>query len=164
MQYVRSKKETSQWEVIFAETKLLDVGSTSIVKTGGSGPENSLMDKIVRRDEAVAKNRAYSTIESLIVESFFIIDPQFRIYAYDLYIKPDKRKLRNSPAAEAERYGYDRRKFVPELNNALNDAVNTQRVRCILDEVRNIALENNITELIDIYMKEEPEEKKTQNN
>ena len=63
--------------------------------------------------------------------------------------------MRNSPAAEAERYGYDRRKFVPQLNSALNEAVNTSRVADILDEVRNIALENNIEELINIYSKEE---------
>ena len=155
MEHVKHKRETSQWDVIFANAKLLDIGSTSIVKTGNDGPGSSILDKIERRDEAAAKNKAYSTIENLIIESFYIIDPQFRIYVYDLYIKPDKRKLRNSPAAEAERYGYDRRKFVPQLNSALDEAVSTSRVTGILDEVRNIALENNIEELINIYSKEE---------
>ena len=154
-EYVKHKREISQWDVIFANAKLLDIGSTSIVKTGNSGSANSILDKIERRDEAAAKNKAYSTIENLIIESFYIIDPQYRIYVYDLYIKPDKRKLRNSPAAEAERYGYDRRKFVPQLNSALDEAVKTSRVTDILDEVRNIALENNIEELINIYAKEE---------
>ena len=155
MQYIKTKRETLQWDVIFASAKLLDIGSTSIVKTGGEGSANSILDKIERRDEAIAKNWAYSTIENLIMESFYIINPQYRIYVYDLYIKPDKRRLRNSPAAEAERYGYDRRVFVPQLNDAINEAVSTSRVRCILDEVKNIALENDIKELINMYSKEE---------
>ena len=154
MEHIEHKREISQWDVIFANTKLLDIGSTSIVKTGNNGSADSILDKIERRDKAAAKNKAYSTIEKLIVESFYTIDPQYRIYVYDLYIRPDKRKLRNSPAAEAERYGYDRRKFVPELNGALDEAVNTSRVTCILDEIRNIALENDIRELIEIYAKE----------
>ena len=72
-----------------------------------------------------------------------------------LYLKPDKRRLRNSPAAEAERYGYDRRKFVPLLNNALEETVKKEKAIKNLNDIKNIALENEINELVNLYMKEE---------
>ncbi len=154
--YIRHKRETSYWDLVFARTNLLDVGSTSVIRSGNRSYNGSrLLDKIRRQDDAAAIHHAYSTIENLIMESFFSIDPQYRVYVYDLYLKPDKRRLRNSPAAEAERYGYDRRKFVPQLNNALEEAVRTAKVKCILDDIKNIALENGITELINLYVKEE---------
>ena len=154
--FVRHKRETSYWDLVFAKNSLLGIGSTSVIRTGNTSYNgNYLLDKIKRQDEAKAKHDAYSTIESLIIQNFYSIDPQYHVYVYDLYLKPDKRRLRNSPAAEAERYGYDRRKFVPLLNNALEETVKKEKVIKNLNDIKNIALENEINELVNLYMKEE---------
>jgi len=152
MEYVRHKRETSYWDMVFARTKLMDIRSTSIIQVGkGSQSKKSLLDRYEIKDEAEAKNRAFAKIENLIIDGFYCIDPDYRVYAYDLYLKPDRKRLRNSPTAEADRYGYDRRKFVPQLDDAINRAAKTEKVVRILGEIENIALKNNINELMQIF-------------
>ena len=156
IEYVRHRRETSRWDLIFATAKLTDVGSSWNIQIGGGGQgKGSVLDKYERKDLAEARNKAYSRIEKLIMECFYCIDPEYRIYVYDLYLRPDRKKLKNSPAAEAERYGYDRRKFVPQLNEAMERSLNTETMSRILDEIRNIANENGIEELIQIFSEEE---------
>ncbi len=163
-EYIRHKRETSYWDMVVARTKLMDVGSTWIVQIGkGSQSRKSTLEKYDRNDKAKTRNSAYSKIEKLIIESFYCIDPEYRVYVYDLYLRPDRRRLRNSSAAEADRYGYDRRKFVPQLNSAIERAAKTRKVSGMLEEIENIALENEIDELISIFMEDHNNEKKPKN-
>lgn len=158
IEFIENGKEKSQWDLTAARARLFDIGSVSLVRTGnGGGSKNPVMERIERKDEAEAKNRAFSMIENLIIESFYCIDPEYRIYVYDLYFKPDRRKAKNSPSAEAERYGYDRRKFVPQLSEALANALMKGRVMEILNEIAKIAVDNDIEELTGIFAEEEKE-------
>ncbi len=117
--------------------------------------EDPLMDRIERKDRAETESSAFSRIENLIMESFYRIDPEYRVYVYDIYFRPDRNRLKNSPSAEAERYGYDRRRFVPQLNEALDSAIKDRKTTEILNEIKEIAVKSGIDELIEIFEKEE---------
>jgi len=137
---------------------LFGIGSTSVVQIYDKKDptRNTVESKLFLLEDLEREVNAYKKIYDCVLESAMQIDPVYRKFVIGIYLVSDDRSDRKSPSRIAEDFGFDRRKFVPDLDNAIKQALAEEEVTAKIDMIKKIALEYQREEYLKIF--EEAEE------
>lgn len=154
---IRQKKE------YILSMNILGLSSTSIVQVNEKRDptRNSIESKLFLLEDLEREVNAYQKIYDCALESAMQVDPVYREFVIDIYLVSDDRSGRKSPSSTAEEYKFDRRKFVPDLDDAIAQALAKDEVKARIDTIRKIALEYKRDEYLQIFEEAEADSGKS---
>ena len=137
--------------------EMLDLHSTSIIQVSSSAfyREDSLGKKIIYYDDLERQIEVSRRLIELMRRTADLIDPFFSLHVMMTYMKLDRYGEKRFALQEAERFGYDRRRFKKDLDAAISEALEKPAMKALLKQVEITARNNGRQEYVDLFDGEE---------
>lgn len=141
------KKQTMLYQM-----NIFGLKSTSVVQISNSSyqPDRTFR-KIIRYNEIENEIKDSQRIIELMLKTIEQIDPSFRIHVIDTYLILDRWGRQRHSLKEAERYGYDRRTFKKEMDEAIEAALTRKETVACLEAIRILAERNDRQDYLKIF-------------
>ena len=143
--------------------EMLDLHSTSIIQVSSSTfyREDSLGKRIIYYDDLERQIEVSRRLIELMRRTADLIDPFFSLHVMTTYMKLDRYGEKRFALQEAERFGYDRRRFKKDLDAAISEALEKPAMKELLKQVEITARKNGRQQYVDLFDGEESRDSET---